>query len=232
MTSDTQTKKEDKQVEKCKDPDDNYSKQISKLIKHTIREGNKVWLTTDWHLWIRKEKGKTECVKRYNFDKVIDNYKKNVNKDDLVIHLGDLVDGEFQDKESLKNIIMGLTGNKILVRGNNDLFDYNFYKSIGFMYVTRSFVYNNILFSHFPLENDNDLNIHGHIHGYKTYWIPYTNQIDVFETDRHPVLLQDVIISQPKYAKTIKIIPSKFEQESSLFDEVMNGMFVNDPYSN
>ena len=237
----TNRQKEEKLVGSLRDPTENHSTEITRLIDKTIKNRHNVYCMTDWHLWLRNEKNKPACHKRNNFDEIIKNVKR-IQPDDVLIFLGDLVDGEFEDKESLKNILLPMNFKKILVVGNNDLFSPVFYKSCGFDYVVRSFVWHNVLFTHMPVKNDNDINIHGHIHGYKTYWVPYTNQIDVAYLDgrTEPVELQRVLKSQKSYSKVIKEEPSHFEEgysnysvtkSSALFCEVMNVNKIEDPYN-
>lgn len=233
--------KEDNLVEKLKDPTENHSSEISRLIDKTIKNKHKVYLMTDWHLWIRKEKGKSECHKHTNFNRIINNLKK-IQPDDLLIYLGDLVDGEFEDKESLKNVILPMNFKKILVIGNNDLFSPNFYKSCGFDYVVRSFVWHDTLFTHMPVKHENQINVHGHIHGYKTYWVPYNKHVDVaaFDGRVDPVEMMKVIQSQPKYSKQIKECPEHFNEGyieyptnifmAELFDSTNRYLFNEDPY--
>lgn len=188
---------------------------IAALIRSTLKKGNKVWLCTDWHLW-RYDKKTGKRSQRSDFQTIMNRYKTVVQPDDLVINLGDLADGEIECRKKLGDVINSLPGTKILVRGNNDLFEDSFYTSIGFKYITPKFVYDNILFSHMPQENNNRMNIHGHIHGYRTYWCPYTNQIDVAAVGgrKSPVQLDTVIKAQPAYSETVKVCPDKFEQES------------------
>ena len=234
----TNEQKEDKLMDALKHPSESHSKEISKLIDDTIRKRHKVYCMSDWHLFIRKEKGKPECHKRPNFNEIIKNLK-TIQPDDLLIYLGDLVDGEFQDKETLKNVILPMNFNKILVIGNNDLFDVNFYKSCGFKYVVRSFVWHDILFTHCPVKNDNHINVHGHIHGCKRYYVPYTNHVDVGFLDgrKVPVELYSLIKIQPKYSKLIKECPEHFNEgygfnvANDLFFDVMNNSLpIEDPY--
>ena len=237
----TNRQKEEKLVGSLRDPTENPSTEITRLVDKTIKNKHKVYCMTDCHLWLRNEKNKPECHKRNNFDEIIKNIKK-IQPDDVFIFLGDLVDGEFEDKDSLKNILLPMNFKKILVIGNNDLFSPAFYKSCGFDYVVRSFTWHDVLFTHMPVKNDNDINVHGHIHGYKTYWIPYTNQIDVAYLDgrTEPVELQRVLKSQKSYSKVIKEEPSHFEEgysnysvtkSSALFCEVMNVNKIEDPYN-
>jgi hypothetical protein len=93
-----------------------------------------------------------------------------------------------------------------------------------------SFVWNDIIFTHVPVKNDHKMNIHGHIHGYRTYWLPYTNQIDVgaYEGRKKPVDLKFIINKQSSYAKTIKEVPEKFEEFFDLFMTV--NYRIEDPY--
>lgn len=236
-------KKEDNMVKRLKDPDDKTieTNGICDLIDSTIKSHHNVWLMTDWHLWRREKKGVNRCHKRSDFNSII----KTVNEipeEDLLINLGDLVDGEFKDSDDLKDVIKNIKCKKILVRGNNDLFDKKFYKSCGFLYVVDSFIWKNILFTHMPVKNDNELNIHGHIHGYRTYWIPYTNQIDVaaFNGRVEPVKLNSILGKQKSYAKTIKEDPEHFYDESArikmngdMFTFVMFSLdksFIPDPF--
>jgi hypothetical protein len=90
-----------------------------------------------------------------------------------------------------------------------------------------------------PCKNDNDTNIHGHIHGYKTYWIPYKNQVDVAALGGRvtPVELNKVIGAQKSYSKTIKEDKSHFEEgyyvtnTGDVFNEVMGELTIVDPFN-
>ena len=234
----TQREKEDKLVETLKDPDEDNKP--SRLIDNAIRNKHKIYCATDWHLWKRIEKGKSVCNKIPDFEKIIKNINETMTKDDVLIYLGDLVDGEFTDKEALRSILKTLPGKKVLVLGNNDLFDKGFYKSCGFDYVVQSFVWHDVLFTHMPVKNNNDINVHGHIHGYKTYWVPYTNQIDVaaFGGRKELVELNSLLKKQKSYAKTIKECPEHFNEGYtcpvrdgvSLFSSVLNSYIQPDPF--
>jgi len=225
--------KENKLDEQLKDPKESHSKEIAKLIDKTIKGKHMVYLSTDWHLWTRLEKGKRACKRRNGFEEIIKNANEAMTKDDLLIYMGDLVDGEFDDKDELKSILKTIPGNKILVIGNNDIFDVSFYKSCGFEYVVRSFVWHDILFTHIPVVNDNQLNIHGHLHNFRTYWVPYKNHIDVASCGgrEKPVELWMVIKSQKSYSRTIKESPEHFNESYDLFYTIMRtNYFIPDPY--
>ena len=45
--------KEDKRMKDLKNPKDDHSAEISKLINQVISSKHKVYVTTDWHLWKR-----------------------------------------------------------------------------------------------------------------------------------------------------------------------------------
>ena len=240
----TNRQKEDKQMESLKDPNENHSGEISRLISKTLANKHNVYLATDWHLWVRKEKGKAECHKRKDFEQIIKTVNETMGKDDVLIYLGDLVDGEFKDKESLKTVLQTIPGKKIMTLGNNDIFGIPFYKSCGFDYVVQSFVWADVLFCHVPVENKNQINVHGHIHSNQyppVYWIPYSNQIDVawLGGREKPIPIHDAITSQKKFSKVIKEDPSHFNEGYTLpihnetFLDVMDSgenCFTPDPY--
>lgn len=221
----TNRDKEEHQMDLVFQPTLENNNDINNLISSTIKARRKVWFVTDLHLFVRKEKNKPECHKRNNFNTVINN-QSLIHPNDLVINLGDLVDGEFTDKDALKDILLLLPGIKILVRGNNDLFNKSFYEQCGFKYVVYGFVYNDIVFTHVPIVHHNKLNIHGHIHGGKTYWVPYNKHIDVFDKDRKPKTLQEIIKAQPEYSKNITVKMDKFLQES-VFEESIDSYNYN-----
>ena len=213
-------KKEDRKMELLKDPKEQNSTAISNMIDKALKNNHKVYLCTDWHLYIRNQKGKPQCHKRKDFNEVFKNVNKVMTDDDVFIYLGDLCDGEMdshEEREEMKTLLNTIPGHKILVLGNNDLFPPSYYKTCGFQFVVQSFEWENILFTHIPCKNDNTMNIHGHIHSNQydpVYWVPYTNQIDVAWCGgrEKPVELGTVIASQKKFSKKVKEDPSKFEE--------------------
>lgn len=208
-----QRKREDSLNEILKHPKSDDAKEIESLIDSTIKSKHNVYCAGDWHLWIKDKKG-NGCKKRPNFDEIIKTVNDTIEKDDLLIYLGDIVDGEFTNKEELKSILRTLSGKKILVLGNNDTFTKSFYKSCGFDYVTQSFIWHNVIFSHMPIDNDNDINVHAHIHDSREYWIPYKNHIDVAYLGGRtkPVELNKLIKHQKEYSKKIKECPEHFNE--------------------
>lgn len=208
-------KHEEEVGEQIKESKTHDSSPISSLIKKTLSNGHKVYLGTDWHLW-RCDKKTKRIFARSDKDAIINKYKNTIGDNDLFIFMGDLIDGECEKKQELGEILDSLPGTKILVRGNNDLFPDEWYEQHGFKYVTPKFIYDNIIFSHMPEKNHNNkMNIHGHLHGYATYWVPYKEMIDVAFVNgrKEPVELQQVIDALPAYRKKAKEIPEKFAQE-------------------
>jgi calcineurin-like phosphoesterase family protein len=115
---------------------------------------------------------------------MINDWNKVVNKNGIVIHLGD-----FSTKynfDSLKSIMDRLNGNKILIKGNHDIRPNDFYKQLGFRKVyDRPILIGEYILSHEPVlprymrkyiikHNKQLVNYHGHSHKYQ-YGQPYQN---------------------------------------------------------
>ncbi|MGM0409125.1 MAG: metallophosphoesterase [Bacillota bacterium] len=97
--------------------------------------------------------------------KLIHNWNKKVKEDDIVYHLGDFA---LTNTEKQFEIFNQLNGKKYLIIGNHDqqsrtkLLD-----RMGFEDAFDKYEYDkNIIFTHRPIEvENNQINIHGHIHG-------------------------------------------------------------------
>lgn len=217
---------EGKQGKLCHDAVPEGRTNISVLLNKYDKEGKNIYVVTDLHLFKRLEKGKTTCKRRYNFNEIISNYKDTVKDDDICIFLGDLCDGELSHPEELSEIISSLPGTKLLCLGNNDLFDYEVYRKMGFKYIVYSLIWRNIVFSHYPLVNTGSVNVHGHLHNGKQYWIPYQNHIDAayLGARTKPVLVKDIIAAQPEYEKHIKV------KEENFFKETYNPILEYDEF--
>ena len=160
-------------------------------IDNLLENSKNIYLATDWHLWKEKE---GSIIKNENFNTIINNYKRTINNEDAFVFLGDLVDDEFQDRNLLQRTIKSLPGHKILVKGNNDLFDESFYYDCGFEYVVEGFKWNNYTFSHYPVfNNESTINFHGHLHGRKYYKEDYSNQADIYSRFNRVIRLEDAI---------------------------------------
>jgi len=155
----------------------------------------KIWLITDTHF---NHKNMVELQYRpVDFDRVIvDNWKRLVSEDDIVIHLGDVIMGQ---KGTLGDIIKELPGHKVLVTGNHDEKPGWFLKK-GFDFACHAFELNHIYFTHEPAEvlpPNCAHNVHGHTHGNGHRDNEYTKQpwhIEFhIEDDLSPKLLEEVL---------------------------------------
>lgn len=103
---------------------------------------------------------------------LIKNWNETVSNHDIVIHLGDFA---LCARERAKEICSQLNGKKILIKGNHDNWTDDFYRNIGFDYVSKfPIIYggtsdNNgfYMMSHAPLmlsETTPYWNFYGHVH--------------------------------------------------------------------
>ena len=135
--------------------------------------------------WDTPEEMDEEMVKRWN---------DRVRPKDKVYHLGDVV----INRKALQ-ILARLNGDKVLIRGNHDIFkdeDYCQY----FRSIRAYHVLNGMILSHIPIHTDSlgrfGVNIHGHLHSNR---VMKDGVIDVRyhcvcveQTDFAPILLEDV----------------------------------------
>jgi calcineurin-like phosphoesterase family protein len=149
--------------------------------------------------WTDPDEMDEEMVKRWN---------ETVKPSDKVYHLGDVV----INRKSL-SIMHRLNGDKVLIRGNHDIFRDAEYRE-HFRELRAYHVMNGMILSHIPVHEESlgrfGVNIHGHLHanrvkkprGYdvKTGTMLYSNEIDpryhcvcVEQTDFRPILFEDVI---------------------------------------
>ena len=135
-------------------------------------------------------------------------WNERVRPNDKVYHLGDVV----INRKSLP-ILHRLNGDKVLIRGNHDIFkdeDYTPY----FRSLRAYHVMNGMILSHIPVHAESlgrfGVNIHGHLHANRvkrargvdarTGEVLYSNENDVRyhcvcveQTDFAPILFEDVI---------------------------------------
>jgi calcineurin-like phosphoesterase family protein len=149
--------------------------------------------------WTDPDEMDEEMVKRWN---------ETVKPSDKVYHLGDVV----INRKAL-SIMHRLNGDKVLIRGNHDIFRDDEYRQ-HFRELRAYHVMNGMILSHIPVHEESlgrfGVNIHGHLHanrvkkprGYdvKTGTMLYSNEIDiryhcvcVEQTDFRPILFEDVI---------------------------------------
>jgi len=149
--------------------------------------------------WTDPDEMDEEMVQRWN---------DRVGPKDKVYHLGDVV----INRKSLR-IMHRLNGDKVLIRGNHDIFRDEEYRTY-FRELRAYHVMNGMILSHIPLHEASlgrfGVNIHGHLHSNrvkkargidaKTGATLYSDEIDVRyhcvcveQTDFTPILFEDVI---------------------------------------
>jgi calcineurin-like phosphoesterase family protein len=142
--------------------------------------------------WTDPEEMDEEMVKRWN---------ETVKPTDKVYHLGDVV----INRKALK-IMHRLNGDKVLIRGNHDIFRDTEYRE-HFRELRAYHVMNGMILSHIPLHPESlgrfGVNIHGHTHSNRVMtWHPIKQHpivdpryhcVCVEQTDFRPILFEDVI---------------------------------------
>lgn len=103
-------------------------------------------------------------------DIIIKNCQTMIGKDDTVYNLGDVI---FKQKGELKSIMGMIPGTHHLCMGNHDNEKPDWYLKQGFATVQKTLLYDDIIFSHHPIDIDAmsktlniaiKFNIHGHFH--------------------------------------------------------------------
>lgn len=144
------------------------------------------WISADYHLLRDLTKGDVSCAKT---EEIIKMHNKYVKPNDVFLFLGDISESEVFDQFNIKYIkkliemCKRLNGIKILIKGNNDIGSNSIYKKCGFVEIYDDpIITDKHIFSHGPVTTYNKIiNVHGHIHGNKTYWdIDPKDHIDVY----------------------------------------------------
>jgi calcineurin-like phosphoesterase family protein len=127
-------------------------------------------------------------------------WNETVRPTDKVYHLGDVV-----INRRAMSILHRLNGDKVLIRGNHDIFRDDEYRT-HFRELRAYHVMNGMILSHIPIHEESlgrfGVNIHGHLHanrvmkdnGYGGRVIdPRYHCVCVEQTDFRPILFEDVI---------------------------------------
>jgi calcineurin-like phosphoesterase family protein len=142
--------------------------------------------------WDNPEDMDEEMVRRWN---------DTVRPNDKVYHLGDVV----INRKALK-ILSLLNGDKVLIRGNHDIFRDDEYRNY-FRELRAYHIMNGMILSHIPIHEASlgrfGTNIHGHLHSNRvTRLDTYLSEpvidvryhcVCVEQTDFAPILFEDVI---------------------------------------
>jgi len=136
--------------------------------------------------WTDPEEMDEEMVKRWN---------ETVKPTDKVYHLGDVV-----INRRCLSILRRLNGDKVLIKGNHDIFKLSDYTQ-HFRDIRGYHVMNNIILSHIPVHPDSAgrfrANIHGHLHQRRLLKDgvidPFYFNVSVEQTDFKPILFEEVL---------------------------------------
>jgi calcineurin-like phosphoesterase family protein len=129
---------------------------------------------------------------------MVEAWNKTVRPKDKVYHLGDVV----INRKAL-SIMQRLNGDKVLIRGNHDIFSDDEYRTY-FRSIRAYHVLNGMIMSHIPIHSDSigrfGVNIHGHTHSNRVMtemWgdhviDPRYHCVCVEQTDFRPISLEEV----------------------------------------
>lgn len=123
---------------------------------------------------------------------IVSKWNTIVGVKDKVYHLGDVA----TDKKNI-DIVSRLNGDKVLIRGNHDIFKLSNYtgpklfRDISSYHVTKDYI-----LSHIPIHPEQlsrfKLNIHGHMHRYNLNDIRYFN-VSVEQINYTPISLDMIL---------------------------------------
>ena len=133
---------------------------------------------------------------------MVEAWNAKVRPNDKVYHLGDVV----INRKALK-IMSRLNGDKVLIRGNHDIFPDVEYREY-FRELRAYHVMNGMILSHIPIHSESlgrfGVNIHGHLHANRVMRsLATSGRTDLIDTRYHcvcvehtdfaPILFEDVI---------------------------------------
>lgn len=215
---------------------------------------NKIVVGTDFHFVGYDDEQQDIILKPDSYiNNIIKKQNELVGNDGVFIFLGDLLykgfHSEFEIPANMKKKVIPLIKKfkgkyKVLIRGNHDNLPDKFYiETLGFTHVCSSLTYGNIVFTHQPeIVNDPKVNIHGHIHGARTYIEKNpTNYADVYAIGGEKLrmaTLPDILEKQKEYEETIKqgtninkVDPHLFiDGEKLELDKIVTESFANSDY--
>lgn len=154
---------------------------------------SRTYLLADLHLSTKD----TEKTKR-----IVQAINRRVGTKDHLLFLGDFDGkkgtGSFQ---LVKSFLKSLHCKNIyLILGNNDPYTIEEYMKLGFLTVTDKAEWQEspqrkVILTHcpYPVERE-EVNIHGHIHGSRTYWnMDWQNHYDIWDEDFNPITIQECL---------------------------------------
>lgn len=150
-----------------------------------------MYILTDPHL-NPKDKEKTNMI--------INNVNIKVMSTGKLLILGDFDAKGHTDRETIARFIRSLSCKDVfMLVGNNDGFSIRDYIDMGIQGITDTVTFKyeeqDVVLSHCPVPvTDQQLNIHGHLHGGREYWnIDWRNHIDAWSEDYIPMTIRDIV---------------------------------------
>ena len=138
---------------------------------------------------IRKIKISNESTNRMN-ETMRENWNSVVDKEDVVLHLGDFA---LTGRERLKELRQSLNGTIMLIHGSHDRSKKQMAEA-GFITVEGPVLLGDFIFTHRPLSDSaipkGMINVHGHIHEKKTSG--QRINVCVEHTNYTPIRLEDL----------------------------------------
>lgn len=120
---------------------------------------------------------------------LITNWNKTIQPTDKVYHLGDVAIA----RQGL-NVLEKLNGDKVLIRGNHDIFKLKDY-ALYFRDIRGAYVMDNIIFTHVPIHRECSgrfkANVHGHLHA-NNLADPFYINVSVEQLNFYPISYEDL----------------------------------------
>lgn len=144
---------------------------IQELLDNT--DPKHIYLTSDWHFFKNHYKHEANYV---NTQKILTWCRQNIKPTDVFMYLGDISFRYANDKDTKESqrLMASIPGKKVLVLGNHDtMLGQDYFSGCGFDYVFERIDWQNIVFTHRPINMElmpeDYLNIHGHMHNVREY---------------------------------------------------------------
>lgn len=206
-------------------------KEIIELLNKT--DLDHIFISSDWHILRELTPGNKSNDNVKNLDEFATFYNQQITSDDdILLLLGDISHKDLDSvhDNKVKEFYKLLKGHKILIKGNHDIKDDDYYKECGFEYIIDSLFWKDNYFCHYPSDDESILkyytSIHGHYHGHLAYsknWFGKSTKkhINVFYK------LFGTTIPTLKYIldNKDKLDESNFKNDSGVYYETINGEY-------
>lgn len=151
---------------------------------------NNSYIVSDLHFGMMDKSYDNEIINKIN---------SLVSKSDTLIFLGDIGYKYKLNVDYLTKCIKSINcENKFLILGNHDILSIEEYLDMGFINIFESFIYKNIILSHYPRnQKEGFINIHGDIHSsfyYPNYIKSEKNKFNCFWNEvKCPLTIKEIL---------------------------------------